>query len=82
LEDSRNKTRVKADWQFTTADARVKLNRLSMPARIRRNMPSRIILAWYLPSRTSPSNALWQTGWATNIVKPLPPQAVANGQAL
>ena len=28
LEDSRNKTRVKADWQFTTADARVKLNRL------------------------------------------------------
>ena len=28
LEDSRNKKRVKADWQFTTADARVKLNRL------------------------------------------------------
>jgi hypothetical protein len=29
-----------------------------------------------------PSNALWQTGWVTNIVKPLPPQAVAVGQAL
>ena len=28
LEDSRNKKRVKADWQFTTADARVKLKRL------------------------------------------------------
>jgi hypothetical protein len=26
LEDSRNKKRVKADWQFSTADARVKLN--------------------------------------------------------
>ena len=28
LEDRRNKKRVKADWHFTTADARVKLNRL------------------------------------------------------
>jgi hypothetical protein len=28
LEDRRNKKRVKADWQFTAADARVKLNRL------------------------------------------------------
>ena len=27
-EDSRNKKHVKADWQFTTADARVKLKRL------------------------------------------------------
>ena len=27
-EDSRNKKHVKADWQFTTADARVKLMRL------------------------------------------------------
>jgi len=27
-QDSRNKNRTKADWQFTTADARVKLNRL------------------------------------------------------
>ena len=28
LEDPRNKKRVKAGWHFTTADARVKLNRL------------------------------------------------------
>jgi hypothetical protein len=28
LEDSRNKKCVKADWQFSTADARVKLKRL------------------------------------------------------
>jgi hypothetical protein len=27
-EESRNKKHVKADWQFTTADARVKLKRL------------------------------------------------------
>ena len=27
-EDSRNKKHVKADWHFTTADARVKLKRL------------------------------------------------------
>ena len=27
-EDGRNRKQVKADWQFTTADARVKLNRL------------------------------------------------------
>jgi hypothetical protein len=27
-ENSRNKHRTKADWQFTSADARVKLNRL------------------------------------------------------
>ena len=27
-ETSRNKKHVKADWQFTTADARVKLKRL------------------------------------------------------
>ena len=28
-EDRRNKNHTKADWQFTTADARVKLKRLS-----------------------------------------------------
>ena len=27
-QDSRNKNHTKADWQFTTADARIKLNRL------------------------------------------------------
>ena len=27
-EDDRNKNHAKADWQFTTADARVKLKRL------------------------------------------------------
>ena len=27
-EDDRNKNRTKADWQFTTADARIKLKRL------------------------------------------------------
>ena len=27
-QDNRNKNHTKADWQFTTADARVKLNRL------------------------------------------------------
>jgi hypothetical protein len=27
-EDRRNKNHTKADWQFTTADARVKLKRL------------------------------------------------------
>ena len=28
LEDSRNKKHAKADWHFTTADARMKLKRL------------------------------------------------------
>jgi hypothetical protein len=28
-EDDRNKNHAKADWQFTTADARIKLKRLS-----------------------------------------------------
>jgi hypothetical protein len=28
LQASRNKRHIKADWQFTTADARVKLKRL------------------------------------------------------
>ncbi len=37
-EDSRNKKHVKADWQFTTADARVKLKRL-YPA-MERRVPS------------------------------------------
>ncbi|HME86585.1 MAG TPA: IS630 family transposase, partial [Roseiarcus sp.] len=27
-EDARNKNHAKADWQFTTADARIKLKRL------------------------------------------------------
>ena len=27
-QDSRNKNHTKADWQFTTADARIKLKRL------------------------------------------------------
>ena len=28
-EDDRNKNHTKADWQFTTADARIKLNSLN-----------------------------------------------------
>ena len=42
LEKDRNKRHTKADWQFTTADARIKLKRLYPRFRVTRAMPARV----------------------------------------
>jgi hypothetical protein len=55
---------------------------LWMPVRIRRKTPTRIILARELPVPDATVERMVATCWVTNDVKPLPPQAVANGQAL
>ena len=55
---------------------------LLAPVRIRINLPTWIILAQVLPEPHATVERMGANCWITNTVKPLPPQAVANGQAL
>jgi hypothetical protein len=58
------------------------LKYLSMTAEIRRKTPTFRNLARDLPEPGSTVERMVATCWITNNVKPLPPQAVANGQAV
>ena len=61
-EDRRNKKHVKADWQFTTADARVKLKRLYRAMGTTQGTRPDVRLRWGDPSHSMQASRIAPDG--------------------